>query len=41
MALLRELSTRLRPGLSVVPVVSDGSLSAFVTELAEDILRRS
>ena len=40
-ALLRELSTRLRPGLSVAPVISEGSLSAFVTELAEDIPRRS
>lgn len=40
-ALLRELSTRLRPGLSVGPMVSDGSLSAFVEELAEDMFRRS
>jgi hypothetical protein len=40
-ALMRELSTRLRPGLAVPPVVSDGSLSAFALELAEDLLRRS
>lgn len=32
-ALLRELSTRVRPGLAVGPIVSDGSLQEFVLEL--------
>jgi hypothetical protein len=39
--LLRELANRLRPGYAVGPIRSDGSLSAFVTELAEDLMSRS
>jgi hypothetical protein len=39
--LLRELSNRLRPGFAAGPIESDGSLSAFITELAEDLKSRS
>jgi hypothetical protein len=39
--LLRELSNRLRPGFAVGPIESDGSVSAFITELAEDLMSRS
>lgn len=40
-ALLRELSTRLRPGLAVGPIQSDGSLSALTEELYFSLLERS
>jgi hypothetical protein len=39
--LLRELSTRLRPGLAVGPVQSDGTLARFVDELRDDLQTRS
>jgi hypothetical protein len=39
--LLQELAARLRPGFAVGPILSDGSLSAFVEELATDLKTRS
>jgi hypothetical protein len=39
-ALLRELSTRLRPGLAVGPIQSDGSLRDLLDELFDDLLTR-
>jgi hypothetical protein len=40
-SLLRELATRLRPGLAVEPVQSDGSISSLAAELAQDMYARS
>ena len=39
--LVDELSRRLRPGLSVGPIQSDGSLSRLAKELADDLNRRA
>jgi hypothetical protein len=39
--LLRELSNRLRPGQAVGTIQSNGSLSRFIAELAEDLFIRS
>jgi hypothetical protein len=40
-AVLRELSTRVRPGLAAGPIQSDGSLSDLLDELSSDLLGRS
>jgi len=39
--LLEELALRLKPGLEVGPIQSDGSFSRFARELAEDMYRRA